>query len=168
MSTSIGIDTFPLKAIESFQMYLQTSTNRSIFDPARRACYHNWLSNPGAPISKMLPEKERARLRSERQRALHGFILKNNQLYQKSNKKYSNRVVAMTYNTVDYITRAHNAIGHTGARKTHQRLIKEVYGISQDNVEALLPGCKICAVNHTNNTKPPLELIVATRILEYV
>ena len=168
MSTSIGIDAFPPEAIKSFQTYLQTSTNRSMFDPARRASYRNWLSNPEAPISKMLPEKERARLRSERQRALHGFTLKNNQLYRKGNKKNSNRIVAITYDAVNYIARAHDAIRHTGARKTHQRLLKEVYGISQDDVEALLPGYKICAVNRTNNTKPPLEPIIATRVLERV
>ena len=168
MSALIGINAFPPKAIESFQTYLQASTNCSIFDPARRASYRNWLSNPEAPISKMLPKKERACLRSEKRRALHDFILKNNQLYRKGSKRDDDRVVTMTYDAVNHITRAHDAIGYAGARKTHQRLMKEVYGISQDNIEALLPGCKICAVNHTNNTKPPLEPIVAIRVLERV
>ena len=74
----------------------------------------------------------------------------------------------MTYDAVDHIAWAHDVIGHAGARKTHQRLMREVYGISQDDVEALLPGCKICVVNRTNNTKPPLEPIVAIRVLERV
>ena len=168
MSALIGIDAFPPKAIESFQTYLQTSTNRSIFDPARRTSYRNWLSNPEAPISKMLPKKERACLRSEKRRALHDFILKNNQLYRKGSKRDNNQVVTMTYNAVNHITRAHDIIGHAGARKTHQRLIKEVYGISQDDIKALLPGCKICAANYTNNTKPSLEPIIAIRVLERV
>ena len=168
MSPSVGIDAFPPKAVESFQTYLQTSTNRSIFNPARRASYRNWLSNPEAPISKMLSEKERSRLRSEKQRALQNYILKNNQLYRKGNKKNSDWVVAMTYDAVDHIARAHDAIGYAGSRKTHQRLMKEVYGISQDDVEVLLPGCKICAVNCINNTKLPLEPIIAVRVLERV
>ena len=116
----------------------------------------------------MLPPKERTRLYNEKHRALQGFCLKDNQLYRRAERSYGDRVVATTYDAAHHIIRIHEAIGHTGARKTHQKLLEEVYGISQNDVEALLPACKICLLNRPTNTRPPLEPIVAKRILERI
>ena len=157
-----------MQALDSFATYLQTSTNRSIFDASRRAQYRNYLLNPDAPISKQLSPKKRARVRAEKQRALRDYCLKNNQLYRKADKTYGDRVVATTYDAAQHIIRAHRAIGNTGPRKTHQKLSQEVYGISQDDVEELIPSCKICLVNRQTNTKGPLEPIVASRVLERI
>ena len=62
MLTSVGVDAFSPEALEQFQMYLQTSTNRMIFDAAKRATYPDWLCHPDAPVSKMLPKRERNRV----------------------------------------------------------------------------------------------------------
>ena len=78
MSTSVGVESFSPVALEEFQTYLQTSTNRTIFDPAKRAKYRNWLCHPDAQVSKMLPKKERSRVVADRYRALQGFLLKDN------------------------------------------------------------------------------------------
>ena len=158
-SNSAGIEAFSAEAIEAFERYLQTSTNRKIFDPARRAQYRNYLSNPDVQISKQLSPKTRARLRAEKQRALGDYCLKDNQLYRRADKQYDDRVVAITHNVAQHIIRTHEAIGHTGARKTHQKLLQEVYGVSQDDVEELLPFCKVCLVNRVSNTGGPLEPI---------
>ena len=163
------MESFSPEALEAFQRYLQTSTNRSIFDPARRAHYRNYIRNPDAPINGNESLKEKARIRSERHRATRDYCLINDQLYRKADKTYSSdRVVAMTYDAAQHIIRVHEAIGHTGARKTHQKLLQEVYGISQDDVQELLPSCKIYLNNRVSNSKGPLEPIKATRVLERI
>ena len=167
-SATAGIEAFSPEALEAFEIYLQTSTNRKLFDPAKRAQYRNYLSNPDAEVSKQLPPKARARLRAEKHRALRDFCLKNNQLYRKPENSYGERVAAMTYDAAQHIIRAHKVIGHGGARKTHQKLMQEVYGISQDNVEELLPSCRVCLVNRASNTKGPLKPVKATRVLERI
>ena len=129
-SAPSGIDAFTEDAIKAFDTYLQTSKSRTIFDPLRRAQYRNWLANPEAQISKMLSAKEQHRLRAEKSRALHGFHLRNHQLYRNAEKSYGDRVVATTYDAARHIIRIHEAIGHPGVRKTHQKLVEEVYGIS--------------------------------------
>ena len=49
----------------------------------------------------------------------------------------------MTYDAARYIIRAHEVVGHTSARKTHQKLLQEVCGITQDDVgELLLSDCR--------------------------
>ena len=78
----------------------------------------------------MLPKKERNRVLADKNWALQGFLLKDDQLYRKPEKSYGERVVAMTYNAAQYIVQFHDAIGHNGVRKTHQKLVEEVYGIS--------------------------------------
>ena len=171
MSTSTsaaGVMAFTPAILQSFQTYIETSKNKTIFDPSRRALYRNWLANPDAKISKMLSKKEQARLISEKYRALKGFHLKNHQLYRNAEKNYGDRVVAMTYDAAQHIIRVHEAIGHTGVRKTHQKLLEEVYGITQEDVAALVKPCQICLINRASNTRAPLEPIIATRVLERV
>ena len=102
--------------------------------------YRNWLSNPNASVGNGLPKKERSRLRSEKRRALQSFCLKDNQLYRKAEKSFGDRVVATTYDAAHHIIQAHEVIGHTGTRKTHQKLMETVFDISQDDVEELIPG----------------------------
>ena len=94
--------------------------------------------------------------------------MKDDQLYRKPEKSYGERVVAMTYNAAQYIVRFHDAIGHNGVRKTHQKLVEEVYGISQEDVAQLLPACKMCLLNRPSNTKALLEPIVVERVFERV
>ena len=170
MSTSpiVGIEAFTPAAFEAFQTYLETSKNKTIFDPSRRARYHNWITNPNAKISKMLSKKEQARETSEKHQALKKFHMKDNQLYRNAEKSYGDRIAATTYDAAQHIIHIHNAIGHPGIRKTHQKILTQVYGISQEDVGALLSACKVCLVNRTSNTKAPLEPIVATRVLERV
>ena len=81
---------------------------------------------------------------------------------------YNDRVVATTYDAAQHILCAHNVTGHLGAYKTHQKLSQKVYSISQDDVEELLPSCKICLVNRQTNTKGPLDPIIASRVFERI
>ena len=168
MLVSAGVEAFSVEALEKFQTYLHTSKNRTIFDPAKRALYRNWLSNPDATISQLLPKKERARLQSEKHRALRDYFLKDNQLWRKAEKAYGERVVALTYNAAQHIIHIHEAIGHSGIRKTHQKLLEEIYGIAQEDVAELLKGCIICKVNQSTNTKALLEPITVNRVLERI
>ena len=167
-SNSAGVEAFTPDAIKAFDIYLETSKSRTIFDPSRRAHYRNWLANPDAAIDKSLSKKEQGRLSSEKYRTLHTYHLKNNQVYRNAERLYGPRVVATTYDAAQHIIRVHEGIGHAGIRKTHQKLLEEVYGISQDDVGALMSSCKICLVNRQSNTRAPLEPIEATRVFERV
>ena len=66
MSNLAGMESFSAETTEAFEKYLQTSTNRKIFDPTRRAQYRNYLSNPNAEVNKALSPKTRAHMRSEK------------------------------------------------------------------------------------------------------
>ena len=87
MLAPTGVVAFSAEALEKFQTYLHTSKNRTIFDPARRAQYRNWLTYPDAKISQTLTKEEKSRLHSEKYRALRDHILDyNQQLYRKAEK----------------------------------------------------------------------------------
>ena len=92
-----GVESFSPDAFEAFQTYVETSKNRIIFDPSRRARYRNWLKNPDARASKMLFKPQQKRLNAERDQAIKDFHLRNNELYRTAEKLYGPGVVAITY-----------------------------------------------------------------------
>ena len=164
-----GVTSFSSQALEQFDRYLETSKNRTIFDAIRRAKYRNWLLNPDADVTThRLSKRQVAAARSEKYRALRDYCLVNGQLHRKPEKRFDLRVVACTYDAADHIIRIHEELVHAGNRKTHQRLQEQVYGITEDDVVALLPSCNVCVVNRPSNTRAPLEPIQALRVLERV
>ena len=141
-SGQAGVTAFPAQALEKFHTYIETSKSRRIFDATRRLRYRNWLLNPSADVdTNRVPKKQIAKMRSEKQHCLKMFCLVNNQVYRKAEGRFDQRVVACTYNTADHIIRAHKELLHAGNRKTHQKVSETVYGVSEDDVEALLPSC---------------------------
>ena len=95
----------------------------------------------------MLLKKERNRLYSKKHRALYNFFLKNNQLYRKAKKVYSERVIAIIYNTAYYIIYIYEAIRHPSIYKIYQKLLKEIYSVAQKNIIKLLKNYKIYKIN---------------------
>ena len=67
-----------------------------------------------------------------------------------------------------HIVRAHNNIGHAGVMKTFKEVQRHIYGISKDDVAALLKHCKVCQHNRPTNTRAPLEPMVVNAVLERV
>ena len=125
-----GLDAFTSDAYNAFDIYLETSKNRNIFDATKRAQYRNWLENPRASVNKMLSKNAQHRLRCEKRRCLQNFHLKNHQLYRNAEKSYGARVVATTYDAAQHIKRIHKADRHNGVHKTHQKVLEEIYSIS--------------------------------------
>ena len=168
-SGQAGVDAFSAQALEKFSTYMETSKSRRIFDATRRLKYRNWLLSPGADVdTNRVPKRQIAKMMSEKQHCLKMFCLVNNQVYRKIEGRFDQRVVACTYDAADHIIRAHKEILHAGNRKTHQKVSEAVYGISEDDVEALLPSCQICMLNRPSNTRAPLKPIRTKRVLERV
>jgi hypothetical protein len=78
------------------------------------------LRNPSIQYSKeVYPDsKERARLRSLKDRTLKHFLLDDNQIYRKAETvrgiEYNQRYAACTYDSFDLITRTHRGLHHAG------------------------------------------------------
>ncbi len=73
---------------------------------------------------------------------------------------------AFFHNAFDHIELIHAAGDHDGYKKTYQRVIKRVHGISRDDVQWLLEHCQVCLVNRQNSTRAPLQPIVVTEVLD--
>ena len=161
---------FTVEAQQRFQTYLNNeSKNKTIFTASKRARYRPALSDPAfTPSSYDNGKKAKQAWANEKHDAIHNFCLIDNQLYYKHTGSNQPRIVACDYDAYMHIERIHIKLCHAGAEKTFIELRKHVYGISKEDVRWLKKRCVICSVNAKNQTRPPLEPIVACRALERI
>jgi len=69
---------------------------------------------------------------------------------------------------IEFIAACHKAALHKGVKKTYTLVSERYYGISRDDVAALLKHCEICALNRPSRTRAPLTPIVVEEWLERI
>jgi hypothetical protein len=133
-------------ARQGFIEYLKAlpSTKKSIMDVAKRARFRNYHANPTVKIHDPNPGSKQKTI-NERWEALHKYdIDSNGQLVRVAEKDGEHdRLVAFDYDAFSYIEKAHHAGGHNGVRKTHQLVMKTVWGITRRDVGWVLAHCKV-------------------------
>lgn len=78
------------------------------------------------------------------------------------------KLQAFVYDAFDHIKRIHVAGGYNGYKKTFQRVIRKIYGISRDNIQRFLEHYQVYFVNRQNFMRASLQPIVICEVLACV
>jgi hypothetical protein len=114
-----GITAFPYSlALElEFRLMLEHTSNRGIFNQAKKAIYRRWLENPDAEVEGNTTA-ERNKDRNDRYAAINKFQLDQGCIYRKGELHkdtwFGPRYVALDSNAFDIIQKEHRALKHFG------------------------------------------------------
>ena len=101
-------------------------------------------------------------------RARTDFRVQNGSLYRHNPNGQDGLRVATPLTAFDFIVGCHKASLHKGVRKTYGMVMERHYGITRDDVSAVLKHCQICILNRPNRTRAPLTPIVVDEWLERI
>jgi hypothetical protein len=132
---------------QGFIEYLRNlgTDKKLIMDVEKRARYRNYHANPKAKPNSDFDLAQKQRFFSERFEALNKYdINSDGQLVRLPQKEGNDpKLVAFDYDAFKYIEDAHREGLHNGIKKTHQRVIAKVWGITRKDVQWVLAHCKV-------------------------
>ena len=137
MSPQPPLSSFTPKIKKAFEEYLhnKAESRTTLMNTTKRAEYLQYLANPEQKIHKT-DKVERKQLNSIKWRVIKEFCMDSRgQLLHIAQKKGDiTKPQAFIYDAFNHIKRIHAAGGYNGYKKTYQRVKKEVYEISRDDV----------------------------------
>ena len=161
----LAITPFTEAARTQFLDYLlaQTSSDQGrkrLTSVARYEETIKWITTDRKPTNS----EEKGR----RHRARADFRVHNGSLYRRNPNGDEGLRVAHILLAFEFIAACHKAALHKGVKKTYTLVSERYYGISRDDVAALLKHCEICALNRPSRTRAPLTPIVVEEWLERI
>ncbi len=126
------------------QLNKRSESRKLLMNATKRAEYLRYLADPDAKIIEK-NKIEKKRLNSVKNKAIQELCVDAWQklLNVEQKKEPITKPQAFFYNAFSHIERINAIGGHNGYKKTFQRVKREVYGISRDDVQWLLEHCQV-------------------------
>ena len=129
---------------------------------AQKQQYIYWLTTYP---ERNLPAKEV----KKRAWVVNSFEMDGNKLMRKPGIRFGRpREVKTDRELADAIIDVHISLGHSGQLGTASEVLQRYYGVTREEIIALVKHCAICARNRASNSKGELKPIRSKRIFERV